>query len=340
MTRALRTLVSTLGISLATMMSSTHDAAAQASAPQLPAGTTERAITVPGPVPLPGTLTLPAGSGPFPGVVLVHGSGAGDRDETVAGNKTFRDIAWGLASHGIAVLRYDKRSNVNPAWFMKPGFTVSDETIDDAVSALVLLRQQPEVNKTRTYVLGHSLGGMVAPRIAKADGKIAGLIIMAGATELNLGEQMERQYDYIISISGADSDKVRKAVEPARAPIARIRALTRADAEDTKPIPGMGGTSPKYWVDLGTPSPATTMREISLPALVLQGMRDYQVAPDQLDVWLKAVGPRKNMTVIRYPELSHLFTPVTGTPGPQNYAPAKLVDPQVALDIAGWIRKN
>lgn len=308
--------------------------------PQLPTGVVERAIIVSGPVPLPGTLTVPAGAGPFPGVVLVHGSGAGDRDETIGGNKTFRDIAWGLAARGIVVLRYDKRPLVQPAWFMKPGFTVKDETIDDAVSALALLREQTEVNASRTFVLGHSLGGMLAPRIAKADGKLAGLIIMAGATQLNLGEQMDRQYDYIISISGADSDQVRKAVEPARAATARIRGFTAADSVDTTPIPGMGGTSPRYWVDLATPSPAQTMREIQLPALVLQGMRDYQVAPEQLDGWLTAVGPRKNLTVIRYPTLTHLFTPGEGTPRPQEYSTPKLVDPQVMIDIADFIRKH
>jgi fermentation-respiration switch protein FrsA (DUF1100 family) len=169
---------------------------------------------------------------------------------------------------------------------------------------------------------------------------VAGLIIMAGATQLNLGEQMDRQYDYIISIAGAESLTVRKAVEPMRAGVARIRGFTSADSADTKPIPGMGGTSPHYWVDLATPDPASVMRQLTVPALVLQGMRDYQVAPNQLDEWLKAVGPRKNMTVIRYPTLTHLFTPGTGTPRPSEYAVPKVVDPQVAIDIADWIRKN
>ncbi len=313
-------------------------AAAPPAAPQLSPGTAERDVIVSGPVPLPGTLTVPAGDGPFPGVVLVHGSGAGDRDETVGGNKTFRDIAWGLAARGVVVLRYDKRPNVNPAWFAKPGFTVKDETIDDAVSALALLREQPEVKASRTFILGHSLGGMLAPRIAKADGKIAGLIIMAGATQVNLGEQMDRQFDYIISISGAAADSVRKSVEPIRAAVARIRALTDVDLADTQPIPGMGGTSPRYWVDLATPSPAEVMREIPFPVLVLQGMRDYQVTPDQLDGWLAAVGPRKNLSVIRYPSLTHLFTAGEGTPGPQEYATPKLVDPQVTADISNFIQ--
>ena len=61
---------------------------------------------------LPGTLTLPKGNGPFAAVVLVHGSGPNDRDETIGPNKPFKDLAWGLASQGIAVLRYDKRTKV------------------------------------------------------------------------------------------------------------------------------------------------------------------------------------------------------------------------------------
>ena len=182
--------------------------APRAETPLLPSGVIEREVIVPGPVPLPGTLTLPSGKGPFRGVVLVHGSGAGDRDETVGGNTPFRDIAWGLAQRGIVVLRYDKRSKVAPAWFAKAGFTVYDETIQDALGALTLLRQQPEIEATLTVVLGHSLGGMVAPRIALADSKLAGVIVMAGATRVELPAQMERQYRYIASVSGADSAAV------------------------------------------------------------------------------------------------------------------------------------
>ena len=318
----------------------TQNVAAQSSVLAPAAGVTERSVIVPGPVELPGTLSIPAGVGPFPAAVLVHGSGAGDRDETVGGNKTFRDIAWGLAARGIVVLRYDKRSNVKPMWFMKEGFTVKDETIDDAVSALALIRQQPEVNASRTYVLGHSLGGMLAPRIAKADGRVAGLIIMAGATQVNLGDQMDRQFTYLVSIAGDQAEATRAAVAPMLAGVAKIRALTPADSSNTTPIPGMGGTSPRYWIDLATPSPASVMRDIAFPALVLQGMRDYQVPPDQLEGWLTAVGPRKNLSVIRYPTLTHLFTPGEGTPRPAEYAIPRVVDPQVTIDIAEWIRKN
>ncbi len=129
--------------------------------------------------------------------MLVHGSGAGDRDETMpppsAPSKPFRDLAWGLAEHGIVVLRYDKRARVQPAWYAGKNFTVYDEAVQDALSALVLLRQQPEVDPKHTFQLGHSLGAMLAPRIGAADGKVAGLIIMAGATRVTLIDQMIRQ---------------------------------------------------------------------------------------------------------------------------------------------------
>src|SRR4029079_4108127 len=125
---------------------------------------TEDATGGTGPLSLPGTLTMPTGSGPFPAIVLVHGSGPNDRDESVGGVKVFRDLAEGLSSRGIAVLRYEKRTRAHPASFVGH-FTVNDETVDDAVAAAALLRSRHGIDPARLFVLGHSLGGMMAPRI-------------------------------------------------------------------------------------------------------------------------------------------------------------------------------
>jgi dienelactone hydrolase len=320
------------------VLSSTGVARAQ----ELPAGVTERAITVPGPVPLPGTLTVPAGPGPFPALIIVHGSGGGDRDLTLGTKpplseiKPYRDLAWGLAQRGILVLRYDKRTRVQPMWFANRAFTVREETVEDAVSALALLRQQPEVAAGRTFMIGHSLGGMLAPRIAREDGKLAGVILLAGATRAQVVEQVERQLAYIQSVSGADSGTV-KAQRAQLAPLLeRIKSLTPADSANTQIVLGAPAS---YYLDLAHYDPALAMREVTLPLLVLQGMRDYQVTPDQLDDWLKTLGDRSDLTVKRYEKLNHLFLAGEGPPSPADYSRPGHVELQVISDIADWIGK-
>jgi hypothetical protein len=132
---------------------------------------------------LPGTLALPSAAPPFRAVVLVHGSGPHDRDETIGANKPFRDLAWGLAARGAAVLRYEKRTRHHAERMAAAveRITVREETIDDALAAVSMLRTRPEIDPARVFVLGHSLGGTLAPRIAEADGRLAGIVILAGA---------------------------------------------------------------------------------------------------------------------------------------------------------------
>ena len=251
--------------------------------------------------------------------------------------KPYRDLAWGLAQQGITVLRYDKRTRVAPMWFAGKAFTLYDETVDDAVSALAMLRAQPEVRAERTYMIGHSLGGMAAPRIAKTDGKLAGIILLAGATRASVVEQVERQLAYIQSVSGPDSNKVKAQREQLAPLLAKIRALTPADSSNTQILLGAPA---RYYLDLASYDPASAMREFRRPLLVLQGLRDYQVTPEQLEDWLRVVGPRQDLTVKRYQGLNHLFLRGEGPPSPADYSREGHVDSQVILDIAEWISKH
>lgn len=132
---------------------------------------------------LPGRLALPPGDGPFPAVVLVHGSGPNDEDETIGARKLFRDLAWGLAARNIATLRYVKRSRFQPEAFdPKRKATVKEEVIDDARAAVALLERDPRIARRAVFLLGHSLGGTLAPRIAQGGPPLAGLLIFAGST--------------------------------------------------------------------------------------------------------------------------------------------------------------
>ena len=135
-----------------------------------------------------GTLSTPAGDGPFPGVVLVHGSGPQDRDETIGGFRPFQDLAQGLASRGIAVLRYEKRTKVYEKELAGTrDMTIKDEVLDDALAALGLLRATPGVDRRRVFVAGHSLGALLAPRIAVLDGSLAGVVLLAAPSRPDVG---------------------------------------------------------------------------------------------------------------------------------------------------------
>ena len=264
---------------------------------------------------LPGTLSLPPGR-MLAAVVLVHGSGPNDRDETIGPNKPFRDLGWGLADRGIAVLRYEKRSRVyGDKLSAVKNLTVREETIDDALLAAKVLRERPEIDPKRVFILGHSLGAMVAPRIGADDPALAGLIMMAGATRPLLDVARE-QLEYIASLTPGAAD-----------PEQGLDMLRKA-APDS------------YWKDLQAYPPAQVAAKLKMPMLILQGDRDYQVSQADLQGWRDALAGRKDVTIKNYPTLNHLFITGTGKSTPAEYQKAGHVADFVLDDIAGWIGKH
>ena len=294
---------------------------------------------------LPGTLTMPKGEGPFPGLVLVHGSGPNDRDESLGPNKPFKDLAGGLATRGIAVLRYDKRSKVHGKKILadpklEAAMTVKDETIDDALTATVLLQKTKGVDGKRVFILGHSLGGFLMPRIALAAAplRIAGFISMAGLTR-PLDDTIIRQMTYLYGLAGTNlSDDDKKKLEDIKAEVAKIKALTDADRASTEKLVG---AMPAYWLDLRGYNPAETAKSVQAPMLFLQGGRDYQVQTVDLDNWKAALGSRKDIEFRLYPKLNHLFYEGEGILTPLEYMQKHgSVAPYVVDDIAAWIGKH
>jgi dienelactone hydrolase len=214
---------------------------------------------------LAGTLTLPKGAGPFPAVVLVHGSGPNDRDETIGPNKPFKDLAQGLASQGIAVLRYDKRTKVYPQEVTQlENFTVKEETIDDAAAAVGALRSQPAIDPGKIFVAGHSLGGYLAPRIAQAEPNIAGMIILAGATR-PLEDLMVEQTRYILESDGSLSAQDESQISQLQQQVEAVKALTAQSSSGTAVL----GAPASYWIDLKDYRPADLARELTMPLLIL-----------------------------------------------------------------------
>jgi dienelactone hydrolase len=289
---------------------------------------------------LPGTLTLPVGlAHPAPAVVLVHGSGPNDRDETIMANKPFRDLAWGLASKGIAVLRYEKRTKEYASKLAASGlsqFTVKEETMDDALSAAAQLRATEGIDPKRIFVLGHSLGGTVAPRIGQSDPNLAGIIIMAGATR-PLEDLMVAQTRYLITLQGKPSEENQAKLDALLAEVTKVKKLTDADASSSSLLLH---APPRYWLDLREHDPLAAVKTLHQPLLILQGGRDYQVTDADFDGWKKALDSRPGATFKLYPELNHLFISGKGQSTPAEYGQAGHVSENVVNDIAEWILKT
>lgn len=300
----------------------------------IPGSFTERDVTIgTGEWALPGTLAMPVATTAAPAVVLVHGSGPNDRDESIGPNKVFRDLALGLASQGIAVLRYDKRTRAHGTKIAAiSGFTVKEEVVDDALAAVELLRKEPGVDAARIVVLGHSLGAMMVPRIAAADAGIAGFIVMAGPAR-PLEEAILAQTQYLAMADGTVSPAEQKALDDAQRLVDTVRALTPANATGN-----IAGGPASYWLDLkGYDAPAAA-RAITRPLLVLQGERDYQVTLEEFGRWKTALSGRSQVTLRSYPALNHLFIEGAGASLPTEYMRPGHVAEIVIRDIAAWIR--
>ncbi|MDE3179376.1 MAG: alpha/beta fold hydrolase [Acidobacteriota bacterium] len=304
-----------------------------------PAAFHEQSVTVGhAPWALPGTLTLPDGRGPFPAVELVQGSGALDEDETIGPNKPFKDLAWGLASDGIAVLRYEKRTAKYGAEIAAhpAGFTVKQETIDDARSAVSLLSAQPKINRNQIYVLGHSLGGMLAPRIAKGDAQIAGIILLAGNTE-QLAQAVVRQIKDEAALQSKPTPETERVISGAEE---EARQIDSPSLKAGDSVTFLGDKLPaSYFLDLRSYNPAATAAALKIPILVLQGGRDFNVTvPDDFDVWKKALASHPRVTFKFYPTLDHLFMTGSQPPSPRDDLRPGHVSGEVIADIAQWVK--
>lgn len=282
---------------------------------------------------LPATLAMPTGKGPFPAVVLVHGSGPQDRNETIGPNRPFLDIARGLAERGIAVLRYEKRTKAHPESFTADGGgTIDRETTDDAVLAAQVLRKQPGIDGKRVFVLGHSLGGMMAPRIAQRDPKIAGLVLLAAPSRPLLDILIEQNKRLAILNDGRIGEEENAAIMRLTDSVKAVR-----DGREMTTAQSPLGLSPAYWRTVEAVDPVLDATKIAQPMLILQGARDIQVVDADWQNWRAAFHDTPRVTFKLYDALNHLAIPGEGDGSVEEYTRPGHVDPQLIADIADWI---
>lgn len=284
---------------------------------------------------LPGTLTMPEGEGPFPAVILVHGSGPQDRDETISVNKPFRDIAWGLAENGVAVYRYDKRTFIYGQDMAEDtSLTLDDETVLDVVKAVEILSDQEKIDDSRIYVAGHSLGGEALPRIyntLKKQDDVAGYIFLA-APARKLPDIMQDQYDFLYGMIPELTEEQKKEKMQIDAELNRLK-----DPDGLSDEEAVMGAYAAYWKDLEHYDQVETASAITQPCLVLQGQEDYQVTMEDYNIWKDVYGEKENWTFKTYEGLTHLFMEGKRENGPSDYQKKQTVDPQVIADIASFI---
>ena len=256
--------------------------------------------------PLNGLMTLPSDlSKPVPAVVMVHGSGASNMDEKVLKLTPFKDLAEGLARHGIASLRYDKRTFVHGRKMVRNKcLTVKEETIDDALLAVQMLKKDPRIDHDRIYILGHSMGAMLAPRIDAEGADVRGLIMMAG-TPYRLEEIVLRQ----LRQAGRGSSILKKIIGlEYRFYKKRFNGLYQMSDEEAKKKKFAGNLSLYYFKEMGQKTAADYLLASKKPVLILQGGKDFQVlAKRDYRMFKKLLAGRENTEYKLYPELNHIF---------------------------------
>jgi uncharacterized protein len=286
-----------------------------------------------GPWHLPGTLTLPKGKGTFPAVVLIPGSPPLDQDETIGPNKVFKDLAWGLGSRGIAVLRYTKRTCQFGAGLgggFISSFSLRDELIDDARAAFALLAARNDIDHAHTYLVGHSLGGVAAALVAAAEPRVAGVVLVGTPSSNLLAALIERE-----------EDVARDGKQGGPGMLAALKKLRDGETAAGSTLEIVGTKTPaSYFLELRNYDTGATTAKLRIPALILLGGHDAQVPDREVERWKKGLAGKKDATVKLYPALFHLFMPSTSKDKgdtPDDWMRPAHVSPEVVDDIASKV---
>ena len=286
--------------------------------------------------PVSGLLSIPQGAKtPYSAVVLIAGSGPEDMDETIYNNKPLKDIADYLVSKGIAVLRYDKCTYTYQTKIVGnfSDLTVEDEYIKDAVSASNLLKSDSRIDKNKVFIIGHSEGGMLAPRIDAECVDFTWIVIMEGSPRCFSDILYDQNMAIVNTLTGADKTKGQSQVDALVSEFSSLKTMSDADAKKIT----MVGASGYYYKEMDEHPASDYLTKDTKPILILQGQKDFQISPtNDFGAFQTLLKGKLNVTLKSYPNLNHLFMPsITGTV--DEYKTASHVDEIVLNDVTNWI---
>ena len=292
--------------------------------------------------PLQGCLTLPSqATEPVPAVVFVHGSGSSNMDEKVGKLTPFRDLAHGLAAHGIASIRYDKRSFAHGFKMLRDKsltITVKEETVEDAILATELLRGDPRIDSDSIFIIGHSMGAMLAPRIDAEGGNYRGLILLAGTPRRLEEVIIEQNNEVLAGMKGLLRRLVEKQIRKLND---AFEGLYEMSDEEAKKKKMGGGVTLYYFKEMGERPVESYLARLDKPILVMQGGKDFQVKADtDFRMYKEILADHSNASFILYENLNHAFVPsVYGSiaKAKQEYGIEQHIGENVIADIARWI---
>lgn len=282
---------------------------------------------------LPGILYIPNIIENPPVVILLAGSGPNDKDETIGPNKPLKDLAVGLSSQGIATLRYDKRTLVYGKELDKNKTGINEEVIADALSAIKLVKNNPLTKHSKIYIVGHSLGAMCAPAIAKQSKDVAGIIMLAGNAR-PLEDLILEQYTYIFGLDSIDKTE-QKELEKLKTQINVVKNTKQLKLSAEKDLPL--GLPVYYWQSLNNYKQVDVAKKVKQPILVIQGERDYQVTMTDYEIWKNELSSQSKNKFIAFPALNHLFISGDGKSMPAEYEKPGNVNETVIKAIVDFI---
>lgn len=286
-----------------------------------------------------GILTLPKSTEKPPVVILIQGSGSSDMNEQIGENKPFMDIAHGLAALGVASVRYDKRyySSLEMLQNDFATLTIYDEVIDDANAAIELAAADERLDGNNIFIVGHSLGGMLAPKIAQDNTKVKGFVSIAGT--------LRKIQDLILDQNKAALDASEEYTDEEKANLLKQITdeldKTQNITEPISPEAVAMGYPLSYWHSMNEIDGAAIVKELTIPMLILQGSDDFQVYADvDFKLWQETLGERENVTYKEYEGLNHLMMTSNGRTDATEYDIAGNVSQEVIDDIGAFINDN